>query len=259
MPGPLRSARLGPRAPRPSGPTRLDSLRSPRIRARAAPPTLLVLPPRSWPAPEPPRTPSVAAVRPGQCCRRCCTECAQPRSLNCAPKCIFLSARSAQQQTRGWTARSPPHCSEGPVRLTVPAPQAERARAVPGCAPLLSAARTPPTSRRNNQQLAAGLRAAQPRRVPEAPPPAARPHTPPRLRAPRPPAGPRWMLCNSSVPRLLPTAHWLPETRATGPESHWGARRDPALPPLRPPRPTLFSHPRCEGRGNWEEKGRGGL
>lgn len=135
----------------------------------------------------------------------------------------------------------------------------QSARVVPGCAPLLSSARTPPTSRRNNQPLAAGLRAAQPRRVPEAPPPAARPYTPPGLRAPRPPAGPRWMLCNSAAPRLLPAAHWLPETRATGPESHWGARRDPALPPLRPPRPTPFSHPRCEGRGNWEEKGRGGL
>lgn len=145
------------------------------------------------------------------------------------------------------------------MRLSVPVPQAERAHAVPGYARLLSAARAPPTSRRNNQPLGAGLRAAQPRRVPEAPPPAVRPHTPPGLRAPRPPAGPRWMLCNSAPPRPLPAAHWLPETRATSPESHWNARRDPALPPLRPPRPTLFSHPRCEGRGDWEEKGRGVL
>lgn len=244
MPGPLRRARRGPRAPCPSGPTGPCSLRTPRIRARGAQRALSVLRPRSGPAPEPQSTPSAAAAaaRRGQRRRRRrCKAGAQPRSLSSAPEGILLSARSAQLQPPGRTARSRPHRSQGPVRPAVPESHAERARAVPGSARHLRAARAQPTSRPNNQPLAARLPAAQPGPVPEAPPPAARPHTPPALRASRPPAGPRWMICNSAPPRPTPAAHWLPESTAASLEGHWSAHRDPSPPasPAAPPH-SLF-------------------
>ena len=168
---------------------------------------------------------------------------------------IFLAATSVQLQTPGWTARPTPHCSKGPVRLAVPAPKAERAHAVPGSARLLRSARTPHTSQPNNQPLAARLPGAQPRPIPEAPPPAASPRTPPGLLAPRPPAGPRWRLCNSAPPRprLLLIGCRGPRRPAWTPIG--ALAMIPPLPPLGPPRPTLFSHPRCEGRGTGRRKG----
>lgn len=125
MPGLLCRARRGPRTPRPSGPTRPCSLRTPRSPAKGAWLTLLVPPPRSWPG---------FGVPAHTKCRRRCEQGARVHSRSSAPVGIFLAAPSVQMQTPGWTTRPPPQCSKGPVRLAVPAPQAERARAVPGSA-----------------------------------------------------------------------------------------------------------------------------
>lgn len=179
----------------------------------------------------------------------------QPRSLGSAPVGIFLADPLAQQQTPGCAARHPA-LLRGP--LAVQKSRAERAaarrsgqrKAPPRCespadlAAEQTASRSPP--------------AAQPGPVPEAPPPAAGPQPPPPDSAPRglPPAhvggsatAPRHAHASRSLAMGVPG--W--PTRAA-----LGALV--AIPPLRPrplPRPALFSHPRCEGRGEWGGRERG--
>lgn len=88
VPGLLRSARRGPRSPRPSGPTRPYSMRTPQIRARGVLPVLRVL----LRAPDRLLSSRARQVpRPLQGRR----SASQPLSLNSAPLGIFLAAPNA--------------------------------------------------------------------------------------------------------------------------------------------------------------------
>lgn len=190
-------------------------------------------------------------------CRRRRKDGDQPRSLRSATVGIVLADPLAQQQTPGCAARPPAHCSAGRWPSRSPG-QSAHPRAGLGNARLLRATRAQPTSR-PNKQPAARLPQPSPGRSP-------RPRPRPRART-HPP---------DSAPRGLPPAHvggsaTAPRHAHASRSLAAGAPRRPtraalgalvAIPPLRPlplPRPALFSHPRCEGRGDWEGKGGDGF
>lgn len=148
-----------------------------------------------------------------------------------------------------------PAVLQGPGAPSCPSASGRARPRGPGLRTPLCLARTPQTSRPNNQPLAARFPAAQPGPVPKPRP------RPLALTHPLGSAArgllPAHVGCFATAPRPAPGCCSLAAGVHGGPV--WtpiGAfTMIPPLPPLRPPHPSLFSHPRCEGRGTGRRKG----
>lgn len=220
VPGLRGSARRGPRTPRPYGPTRWCSLQTPRVRAKDARPTL-----RSF------RRAAGRLPAPGSRARQVPPPLRGQRSAAQARLC----ARGHLPRGSNSPAALAP--LRGPVRPAVPGSgHSAQCRTAHGSSALRAC--RPPA-----EQSAPRLSPpADPPRGSRGPAPAARLLTP-RLGAPQPPAGPRWMLCHGAPPRPRLLLIGCRSLRRPAGATAGALNRIPPLPRGRPAPPHFLFPP----------------